>query len=244
MGKWKRDPKVPYPSVWREYQVKSKTSDEIYNFQIQDATIDILPDMIDHMLKYYWADEPVAECFDVINDAESKPYLEGFYSEIVNAKTPLVCFKIENDGSKQLVGCNMTLAMEPEDSYSDIPTSPLLKDYISVFLEADKKINEFEKFGVSVCLKAVGLAINRKYRGLGLATEILKARTEFCKALKIPLTTTQFTSGGSQAAARKAGFIFLEETKYADIHKVLPHLPLANIKHPVTQLWYKTIDLN
>lgn len=49
--------------------------------------------------------------------------------------------------------------------------------------------------------------VNREYRGLGIATEMLKARRPFLKALGLSLTSTSFTGTASQKAAQKAGYV-------------------------------------
>lgn len=68
------------------------------------------------------------------------------------------------------------------------------------------QFNLFEHYNVTHYLTAYGLAINHRYRGRGIATEVLKARVPLCKALGIKLTATNFTAVGSQVAAKKAGF--------------------------------------
>lgn len=69
-----------------------------------------------------------------------------------------------------------------------------------------KQVDVFEHYQVDTCLDALGLAVNFRYRGRGIGTEILRARKALCTAVGIKLTSTPFTGGGSQACARKAGF--------------------------------------
>jgi RimJ/RimL family protein N-acetyltransferase len=58
-----------------------------------------------------------------------------------------------------------------------------------------------EKFNVNRYLTAYGLCINRAYRRRGIATEMLKARVPYLKALGLTVTGTVFTGVGSQKAA-------------------------------------------
>lgn len=44
--------------------------------------------------------------------------------------------------------------------------------------------------------------MNRKYRGRGIATEMLKARRPFLEALGLKVTSTAFTGIGTQKAAK------------------------------------------
>ena len=55
--------------------------------------------------------------------------------------------------------------------------------------------NLYEKYGVERYLAGYGLAVNRDYRGRGIATEMLKARVPLLKALGLTLTSTAFTGG-------------------------------------------------
>lgn len=55
-------------------------------------------------------------------------------------------------------------------------------------------------------LFANGLAVKNEYRGKGIASELLKARTSFMKANDLSVTTTVFTTSGAQKAAEKSGF--------------------------------------
>lgn len=49
--------------------------------------------------------------------------------------------------------------------------------------------------------------VNRNFRGLGIATEMLKARIPLLKAIGLSVTSTVFSVIGSQKAAKNAGFI-------------------------------------
>lgn len=68
-------------------------------------------------------------------------------------------------------------------------------------------------------MTAFGLCVSPKYRGLGIATEILKARVPILKAFGLKVTSTAFTGIGSQAAARKAGYKEVYVIDYAEIQK-------------------------
>lgn len=67
-------------------------------------------------------------------------------------------------------------------------------------------VNLFERYGVDKYLTAYGLSVNSRYRGRGIATEILKARRPICRAFGLRLTSTNFTAIGSQIPAAKVGF--------------------------------------
>ena len=93
-----------------------------------------------------------------------------------------------------------------------------------------KKYDVYDVFKVEQYLTAYGLSVSSKYRGRGIATEILKARVPFCKAFSIPLTATLFTARISQKAAVKAGFTDGISVAYDDLAKIDPRFYFPNIE--------------
>lgn len=63
------------------------------------------------------------------NDPESIKCGIGFYSYLVSTGTVLVCVKINDDGSSQLVGCNMTLVQERGEDYAVIVSWTFLNHF-------------------------------------------------------------------------------------------------------------------
>lgn len=71
---------------------------------------------------------------------------------------------------------------------------------------AADQFNAFQHYEVDKFVSALGLSVNPKFRGRGVAVELLKARVPLCKAYNVKLTANTFTGLVSQACARKAGF--------------------------------------
>jgi predicted acetyltransferase len=69
-----------------------------------------------------------------------------------------------------------------------------------------KEVDVYKRYNVESYLGAIGLLVNRAYRGRGIATEMLRARVPLLKALGLKITVTSFTGIGSQSAAKKAGY--------------------------------------
>lgn len=70
----------------------------------------------------------------------------------------------------------------------------------------DKKFLVAEHFNVDHYLYCMGLVVKTVYRGRGIATEMLKARTPFIKALGLPVNATICTGKATQKAALAVGF--------------------------------------
>lgn len=91
------------------------------------------------------------------------------------------------------------------------------------------KFDVFEHFN----LYGVGLCVNSSYRGRGIATELLKARVNFLKALDLTVTSTLFTTIGSQKAAASAGYDLKSSTSYEEMQEKFPEMDFshANTSH-------------
>jgi RimJ/RimL family protein N-acetyltransferase len=66
--------------------------------------------------------------------------------------------------------------------------------------------NVYEKYSTDATMFGWGLSVSNKFRGRGIANEILKARIPFCKAIGVKLSTTIFTNRISQKCAESVGF--------------------------------------
>lgn len=76
----------------------------------------------------------------------------------------------------------------------------------AAFAFINSLFDPFDHYNVNYYVYAHGLAINPDYRNRGIAGEMLKARIPFMKAHSLSVTTSMFTTIGSQKAATKIGF--------------------------------------
>lgn len=61
-------------------------------------------------------------------------------------------------------------------------------------------------YDVGRFMYAAGLCVDKKFRGRGIATEILKARAPLMREIDIEVTSSIFSTVGAQSAASKAGY--------------------------------------
>lgn len=114
-----------------------------------------------------------------------------------------------------------------------------------------EKVNICEKYNIETYISSMGLAVNSKYRGLGLSQRLLETRylnysiynliysylqcSHFCyrkllaKPFGFKLTNTVFTSDFSNRNADKAGFQLDLEFTYDEIKKIFPEIELGDI---------------
>lgn len=87
----------------------------------------------------------------------------------------------------------------------------------------------FEHYQVDHYLSGFGLCVDKTYRGRGIATALLKARTSLLQALNLKVTSTIFTSIESQKAATSAGFEENCSVSYQEIQEKVPGLDFSNV---------------
>lgn len=61
--KWVRPSNVPYPNIWMTFEERDINSEKLVEYRIQDLPESMFPDAIQHMVKYYLHDEPVAVAY-------------------------------------------------------------------------------------------------------------------------------------------------------------------------------------
>lgn len=99
-----------------------------------------------------------------------------------------------------------------------------------------KQADIFGKYSVDKYMSAWGLYVFPKFRGMGIAGEILKARVPLGKAVGFRVTSTQFTSSTSQAVAKKVGFVDDFVISYEDLGKNEPFTEFPNITSPLLKV--------
>jgi hypothetical protein len=86
----------------------------------------------------------------------------------------------------------------------------------------------FKKYNVSSYLTDYALCTKKAYRECGIATEMIKARTQMMKAFDVTVTSTGYTVIGSQKAAEKAGHSEGYRVSYSDLQKKFADFDFSN----------------
>lgn len=92
-----------------------------------------------------------------------------------------------------------------------------------------EKFDVFGHYQVNSYLSGFGLCVDPAYRGRGVATALLKARASLLRCLKLNITSTIFTSIGSQKAAATAGYEENCSTSYREIQEEIPGLDFSDV---------------
>lgn len=226
---WTRPVTVPYPSVWHTFKARGvdQDDDKLVSYVIQDLPEDRFEEAIEHMIGIFIHDEPTCRAKKLAEDPESVEGIREVWRELVQNRMALVCFK---EGSNEIVGLNMTYVASKDDKESSKVRGQLWQEVYDSVMYFSKQSNVFERYQVGEYLAAMGLSVCPKYRGRGIATEILRARIPLCKATNLKLTSTVFTATGSQIPASKVGFEESFVMEYDELATVDPKFYFPGIQ--------------
>ncbi|XP_055684402.1 uncharacterized protein LOC129790738 isoform X2 [Lutzomyia longipalpis] len=206
--KWERPENIAFPQVWGRFSAKDPESGGIANYRIEDLTEDRYDEAVNLLVEYLLPEEPM------------------------NCSLGIVCYK---DNSNEICGLNLLeIFFQAEDGIQQNQLENKRKIAV-VFEILKKKADVYNRYKVDKYVFGRGLVTLPKYRGCGIATELLKARIPLMKALGLTLTGTVFSAPGSQGAARKAGYTEDVVMTYESLTKEEPFIEFPNITWPVVK---------
>ncbi|XP_058116219.1 uncharacterized protein LOC131287956 [Anopheles ziemanni] len=242
---WKRPTSVPYPNIWCTFEAPDPDRDDggLATYRVEDLTKDRFEDAIKLYTEHFLDDEPLSQYGRSVQKQEGKANTRTvtFWRNCLNERMSVACYK---DGSMELVAANL-LSVKQANCKKDIDVQALSetgRKIVAVYDYMTDTGNLFQRHAVDKYLAAYGLSVNSRYRGRGIATEILKARIPICKAFGLRLTSTNFTAIGSQKAAMKVGFKTDLEMRYDEFVKVNPSYTFEGIKSTSIKLMSLVIE--
>ncbi|XP_055616763.1 uncharacterized protein LOC129762485 [Toxorhynchites rutilus septentrionalis] len=236
---WTRPEEPPIPTVWYTFEAKDAESDRLVTYRVEDLTEDRYDDVIKHYRENFVEDAPFCQNKRISCDDLAMAEIVVLCKWCFEQKMTLVCYK---EGSDEIVGANL-LYVETSDGKEEWKLqNAALRDIVATNEYMTQQFNLFEHYKVNHYLTAFGLAINRRYRGRGIATEVLKARVPLCRAFGIKLTATNFSADASQVAATKAGFESNFEVTYEDFSKMGPRYSFPGIQSKSLKLMSLKIE--
>ncbi|XP_055585458.1 uncharacterized protein LOC129738299 isoform X2 [Uranotaenia lowii] len=162
--------------------------------------------------------------------AEQQPSVEEIrdvWRELVKQRMALVCFR---EGADDIVGMNVTYVSCVDDAKDYKSKGDRWQDVVDAVLYITEQSKVFERFDVTEYLTAMGLSVSPRYRGRGIATEILRARVPLAQAVGVKLTSTVFTAIGSQIPAAKVGFVETFVMDYDKLAELDPRFTFPGIQ--------------
>jgi len=206
------------PKVWQLIEKVDKDGKPM-KFTIQEIPENRYEDAVQHMCKYFLADEPTCQCHNAKDDPVFVQDISSIWRLIIVEGISIAAFIDNPKGGKPIIAGMNALGVDDKnqkDSISDFQfKSERCKTTFDIIGKATKVV--YERYGVDKYLYAIGLSVDPNYRGYGLGKEILKLRDRVGPMYGIPATATAFTSIISQKSAAGAGFEEFSSTNFTDI---------------------------
>ncbi|XP_055586721.1 uncharacterized protein LOC129739333 [Uranotaenia lowii] len=213
---WKRPSTIAFPSIWHSFKASDPYDGQPTTYRIQDLPPNRWDDAIDHMCEYFLRDEPICASLQLADDPVAVRELRAIWSKVVEQKCAVVCFK---EDSEEIIALNMLNVVSKEFQEPIVLKSPTARVFVNSTLHMTAKGDLFNRYGVDHYLSAWGLSVHPKFRGLGLATEVIRTRIPLAKTFGLALSATVFSHPGSQIPAAKVGFQDEVVESFADLAK-------------------------
>ncbi|XP_070498830.1 uncharacterized protein [Chironomus tepperi] len=225
---FKRPENLEFPTTYYTFKVKSRESDEVIEYRVQDLPDDRFEEALELMRTHFLPDESLCSSSGIPDDPVARQIFLDFWIECMKQHLSIACFR--NDGvDNMLISVNCFVVNGKDDPEEDIKYENPKVQKIFDFLNYTSEVSDiYSAYNVNQYLTAYGLCVNRKYRGQGIATEMLKARIPYLKKMGLSVTSTAFTAIGSQVAAKKAGYIDFYVKSYEEIKDIDPRFDFRN----------------
>ncbi|XP_058456531.1 uncharacterized protein LOC131433925 [Malaya genurostris] len=217
MGPWKRPGEIPFPKVWHTFQARDPKTKQNVTYRVQDLPPDRLEDAVNHMCKYFLCDEPICASLNLSQDAVGVEEISSVWRSVAQQRCVIVCFR---EGHDEIVGINVLTVVSKDDPelFSKFKSAGV-QAFVDCTVYMTQQANLFERYPQADgrFLSAWGLSVHPEYRRCGLATEILRARIPFCRAMGLRLSATVFSHPGSQIPAATVGFRDVVVERFIDL---------------------------
>lgn len=236
---WCRPSSLQYPLVWSEFN-KTDKNGVILEFQIQDLPEHLFPKCVEFMVKHFIPDEPLFTCLGFENDSTSVKDLVNCWEEVLGDKCTLIC-TLNNQKSNEtdIVGIYILYYHHKIHDYHDPRyNGKEFRALSNIATYMEEQSDRYERFHIDDYLDELGLCVHSKYRGLGIATELLKTRTKLGAALGLKYSFTLCTAIASQKASERAGYKNVFETDYKTLEEIFPDLKLNVEDTPTVRYMY------
>lgn len=226
---WCRPSDLEYPKVWSQF-TKTNCNGETIEFQIQDLPETLFSKCLDFMVKYFIADDPLFNCLGFAADSTSVSNLLSCWRKALLDKCTLVCTLKNCDSNEtDIVGAYILYYHHKVQDCDNDHNGRSYRALSDIVTYMEKQNDRYQQFCIDDYLDEFGICVHPKYRGLGIATELVKARNLLGEALGLKYSFTLCTGIASQKACEKIGYKDLVEIKYKTLQEVFPHLNI-NVK--------------
>lgn len=102
--KYERSKDELYPTVYHTFKARSRISEELVDYYIQDLTQNHADEAVELIFKYFTPDEAFQKAAKYDGNEDCLKYLRQFYKKKFEERVSLACFI---SGSNEMVGLNV-----------------------------------------------------------------------------------------------------------------------------------------
>ncbi|XP_055587391.1 uncharacterized protein LOC129739872 [Uranotaenia lowii] len=230
---WTRPLSVPIPMVWHRFQGPDPNR-QLVEYRIEDVTPDRYEEIIQLLRDHFMSRQIVADQSELRKQ-------ESYWRQCLEQKLSVVCYQ---QGLDRIVGINLLLVKQSnEPCFFESPTTgrPVKKTPYSEGCLVDR-YDVFTNYRTNRYLTAAEVFVDRDYRGLEVAIEMLNSWVPICRRFGIRVISTDFKSQSAQETARKVGFRTDCEITYEECEKIGITLPDSNASNGCLKLMSMTVN--
>ncbi|XP_048004202.1 uncharacterized protein LOC125240349 [Leguminivora glycinivorella] len=199
---WERS-KEGYPRIWSEFTCE-KTKQR---FIIKDLSEEYYDIALGYMTNIFLNESAICKPLRILEDPVSRLQMQQKWMKIMRSNMAIICCT-DDDEVPRVAAIHFTVVREKGQEQPSQDPSRLNKyeQFTEVVEQLTVSGDLFTRFDSGAYLFSLGLFVLPEFRGLGIATHILKSRLTICRALGLRGTGNVFSTPGAQAAARSAGY--------------------------------------
>lgn len=191
---------------------------KLNDIRIQTITNKYYDNVIDHLRRTFFADEPLNKAVHLTRPGLGHPLLE--HHSLSTLRDDVSVMAITNSGEIAGVALNGVLHGNDDIEHSmrklnDI-TDENFKKIFKLLYEHNLKINLFTQFDVDKIFEIRILSVDSKFRGQGLAKKLMEHSEKVALERGFKVMKTDATGAFSQRAVGSMGFVTKHEVKYSD----------------------------
>lgn len=207
------------------------------DFAVRLATKDDALQIDDHLKDYFYREEPINSSINLIDSIEMYNDLDDIQS--VDDGVSFVAI----DKYNQIIGVCLSRLRQRFEVVEDVKVNnPKLNMIFKLLDCVEAEADIFRKFPeVDVILSVNIISVSSKWRGRGVAQELLSETRKFAKQLGVHLIEVECTSYFSTRLMKKLGYKSIHAKKYADY--VENGKPVFTPEHPHSEVNVMVLSL-
>lgn len=163
---------------------------------------------------------------EFLKDGVSVQEIRQLWLKLLEQNLALVCLvdNAQDFKNPKVAGVNITYSTKYEDfaKKTFTPNGKASRICLEISEYYHRLADYASVLPEEYCMGALGLVVLPEYRGMGVATEIVKAREPLAKAVGLKSIVTVFTSPASRKVGEKNGYTTLVKIPFGDLTARFP----------------------